>query len=396
MKFSKIMESVPRDDGIHVGAASPLDFGAGNEEQAFPCGREEEYVIWRVARRTLDSTADGDELEDVLRTATAAFVNELEEIAPTFIAKWRTRGARRAGADRRTLTKEGQRRCKALRTKMKQFMQEGTERGAYGTTLTRDGFVTTIGHDDATFGHVRIFRRCFEVEDLWGIVRTLLMDGDEVAGSEDGRPVFQTVEGGRAKPAEGRKERMQARLSGSGEQLASFVKARLIERGVISRDAVAADEVTVLWNAAKTMPRQAFHSDYGAQEHGFSVITPLDGAIPLSLLPLRPRDENDRLCVAILQPGDVVVFAGDVNHAGTPGLGCVPCRRLHVYLRFPPPGGTVEPGQVIPRHEESGLRTHPTTFSTGTKKRAPETSTKKTPASKKKKTSAPKSKRSRR
>ena len=32
MKFSKIMESVPRDDGIHVGAASPLDFGAGNDD----------------------------------------------------------------------------------------------------------------------------------------------------------------------------------------------------------------------------------------------------------------------------------------------------------------------------------------------------------------------------
>ena len=388
MKFSKIMESVPRDDGIHVGAASPLDFGAGNEEQAFPCGREEEYVIRRVARRTLDSTARGGELEDALRTATAAFVNELEEIAPTFIARWRTRGADgRAPTERRSRRRdsEGARRCVQS---MKLFTQEGTERGAYGTTLTRDGFVTTFGHDDATFGHVRIFRRCFEDEDLWGMMRTLLMDGDEVPGSEDGRPVFQTVEGGRAKPAEGREERMQVRLSGSGEQLASFVKAHLIERNVISSDAVAADEVTVLWNAAKTMPRQAFHSDYGAQEHGFSVITPLDGAIQLSLLRLRPRDENDRLCVAILQPGDVVVFAGDVNHAGTPGLGCVPARRLHVYLTFPPPGGTVERGQVIPRHEEGGLRTYPTTFSTGT--------TKKTPASKKKKkTSAPKSKRSR-
>ena len=264
---------------------------------------------------------------------------------------------------------------------MKLLTHEGTERGAYGTTLTRDGFVTTFGHDDATFGpRPESFGAASRSEDLWGIDENA-PDGRLMRWQEakTDAPVFQTVdEGGRAKPAEGREERMQVRLSGSGEQLASFVKARLVERGVVSSDAVAADEVTVLWNAAKTMPRQAFHSDYGAQEHGFSVITPLDGAIPLiAVAPQEPRDENDRLCVAILQPGDVVVFAGDVNHAGTPGLGCVPARRLHVYLTFPPPGGTVERGQVIPRHEEGGLRTHPTTFSTGT--------TKKTPASKKKK-----------
>ena len=349
MKFNELMKKVKRDDGLY---ATVRDGGEKMEDSH----KRREYVLWRTAVRVFKNNPHKKPNKKDIHEAFRAVVAEMQDQTPSFFDRW----LRDWPLDHMTTRQIP--RVTQFYSVWKDSPLHAPQTSTYPHRLTRKGFVppTTCAE---TFGGVYVFEKLLSDYDLWGVVEPLLNSAEEVQSSEGGRDVFQAFEeDGSVKPSTN--ARMQVRLDGTGAQVAEFVKARLIERGAIAREAVVANEVTVLWNASLVMKQQAFHHDFKNRTSGFSVIIPLDGAMSFNIVPLkRPKESDKGTCRVQAYSGDAIVFEGDVNHAGMCGIGRVPAKRLHMYCAFPPAGEKREPGEVVPRAQEGeGLQTFPTKF----------------------------------
>jgi len=342
-------EVTKRDDGLYVGDAeklSPMDGGPSSDND-----RLVEYVLLSVAREVVRENV----LEETAINAVFSRVlGNLVKNAPSLFGRW-------AEAGRRTDALSGpqSRRLKQILTAMKALNYEAHFGPAnYEVTLTSRGWSDRQKRKELhnKFGGVRVLRRMFCKEDFWGIFAPLLRMAREVENTDQNRVVFQRKnDEGHAVSGES-PERCQLRLCGHGEELARFILARLKARGVIGEDAVVANEVSLLWNAAHVMPQQHRHSDYATRTEGFSIIFPIDVCIMLHVFPRKSAKRADSdlpSSILLLEIGDAALFEGDVIHAGQPGLCRVPVRRLHAYFSFQ----KVEPSQVLPR-SDVGLATY--------------------------------------